>query len=241
MFVPAFQMLGIEHSSIIATSFAIQCFGMSAGTLAWYKHAKTAQRESGTNTAWNSYRALCLLFMLPTVFGVVLGQSILASEGLTQTVSLFKVFSAFFGVAILITTYRLATTQTPDLDANDVQRVLENWTIRIILIVTALIGGIITAWLSVGVGELIAIALILLRFPVRMAVGIAVTLSAVAVWIGVQKYIWFTQAIDLNILVFAGPAAMIGGTLARPIANLLSPVQLKTAIAIWVLISAYAM
>ncbi len=241
VFVPAFKLLGIEHGSIIATSFAIQCFGMTAGTVAWYKYARKAQRDVASSSAWNCYRTLCLFFILPTIAGVGLGQTVLVSGGATQTLSIFKGFSAFFGIAILFTTYRLAKVRAPDLEAGDVSRVLDSLALKTLLIVTAIIGGIITAWLSVGVGELIAIALILLRFPVRMAVGVAVTISAVAVWFGVQKYLWVDQLIDFNILVFAGPAAAVGGTLARPIANLLSPVQLKTAIAIWVLISAGVM
>jgi len=241
VFVPAFKMLGIEHSSIVATSFAIQCFGMTAGSIAWYKHAQRAQQTIESSSAWNCYRKLCVFFILPTIIGVVVGQTLLISNGIAQTVGVFKVFSAFFGVAILFTTYRLAKSRAPDLKIDDVDRVFGNVTVKVALIFTALVGGVITAWLSVGVGELIAIALILLRFPVRMAVGVAVTVSAAAVWVGVQKYLWLSQLIDFDILIFAGPAAIIGGTLARPIANLLSPVQLKSVIALWVLISAYAM
>ncbi len=241
VFVPAFKLLGIEHGSIIATSFAIQCFGMTAGSIAWYRHARSAQQQAAPSSAWNCYRTLCLFFMLPTIAGVVLGQTVLISGGATQTISLFKGFSAFFGMAILFTTYRLAKVMAPDLETDGVARIFDSLVLKTLLICIATIGGVITAWLSVGVGELIAIALILLRFPVRMAVGVAVTISAVAVWVGVQKYLWVDQLIDFNILVFAGPAAAIGGTLARPIASLLSPIQLKAAIAIWVLISAVAM
>ena len=102
-------------------------------------------------------------------------------------------------------------------------------------------GGAITAWLSIGVGEMVAILLILLRFPVTLSVGVAVTISALAVWVGVQKYLWFDQIIDVNILVFAAPAALLGGTLARRVAILLTPFQLKVTIAVWVLFSAVSM
>ncbi|MFT5573783.1 MAG: putative membrane protein YfcA, partial [Cryomorphaceae bacterium] len=52
---------------------------------------------------------------------------------------------------------------------------------------------------------------------------------------------WFDNTINLDILLFAAPAALIGGTLARAIAGFLSPTQLKITIAIWVLISAVVM
>jgi uncharacterized membrane protein YfcA len=74
-----------------------------------------------------------------------------------------------------------------------------------------------------------------------MSVGVAVSVSAIAVWVGVQKYIWFSSGINLNILIFAAPAALIGGPLARRIASYLTATQLKIVIAGWVLISAVVM
>jgi uncharacterized membrane protein YfcA len=104
-----------------------------------------------------------------------------------------------------------------------------------------LIGGVNTAWLSIGVGELIAVMLILMRYPVRMAVGVAVSVSAISVWVGVQRYLWQEPVIDWNVLMFAGPAALIGGTVAKRVVAFFSPVQLKMFIATWILVSALAM
>jgi len=102
-------------------------------------------------------------------------------------------------------------------------------------------GGVLTAWLSVGVGELVAVALILMRYPVRMAIGVAVSVSAVLVWVGVQKYFWLEPSMNVNVLLFAAPAALIGGTVARYLVAYFSPVQLKLFIASWILFSALAM
>ena len=35
VFVPSFQALGMEVPQVVATSFAIQCFGMTVGSISW--------------------------------------------------------------------------------------------------------------------------------------------------------------------------------------------------------------
>ena len=239
MFVPAFKMLGIDQSSIIATSFAIQCFGMTAGSFAWYRHSR--KQNLSVEPAWAEYTALIRIFTVPTILGVVFGQTFFQPSDGQQTIFVFKVFSAVFGIAILVTTYQLRQKKDVALTAQRVSSLKGSAWFRGACYLTGFVGGAITAWLSIGVGELVAILLILLRFPVALSVGVAVSLSAIAVWVGVQRYVWFDNTIDFNILLFAAPAALIGGTLARSIASFLSPTQLKITIAIWVLISAVVM
>jgi uncharacterized membrane protein YfcA len=239
VFVPAFKMLGIDQASIIATSFAIQCFGMTAGSFAWFRHSR--KQNLKLEPAWAEYTALIKSFALPTILGVVFGQTFFQPDDGQQTIFVFKIFSAIFGIAILVTTYRLRQSTDVALTALRVSSLKSSAGFRGACYLTGFVGGAITAWLSIGVGELVAILLILLRFPVALSVGVAVSLSALAVWVGVQRYVWFDGTIDLNILLFAAPAALIGGTLARSIASFLSPVQLKVTIAIWVLISAVVM
>ena len=239
VFVPAFKMLGIDQSSIIATSFAIQCFGMTAGSFAWYRHSR--KQNLSVEPAWAEYTALIRIFTVPTILGVVFGQTFFQPSDGQQTIFVFKVFSAVFGIAILVTTYQLRQKKDVALTAQRVSSLKGSAWFRGACYLTGFVGGAITAWLSIGVGELVAILLILLRFPVALSVGVAVSLSAIAVWVGVQRYVWFDNTIDFNILLFAAPAALIGGTLARSIASFLSPTQLKITIAIWVLISAVVM
>ncbi len=243
VFVPAFTMLSLDAHSIIATSFAIQCFGMSAGTLAWHKHAvqQTAplllQEESPTVPhIWSSYWRTIVLFGLPAVVGVLMGQYLLAPESAEAVKRLFKAFSLAFGLVILVTTYWLVKRDALKRDPIPINGLIFGMAIAV-----AWIGGLITAWLSIGVGELIAVMLILLRFPVRFAIGVAVSVSAICVWFGVQQYLWFQQTIDFNVLMFAGPAALIGGTIAKTVVARFSAVQVKVFIAIWILISAVAM
>jgi uncharacterized membrane protein YfcA len=239
VFVPAFNLLGIDHSSIIATSFAIQCFGMTAGSVAWYRYFRRQNIE--LEPAWHEYGNLVKMFAIPTVLGVLFGQTVFQPSNDQQTIFVFKIFSAIFGVAILFTTYQLRKTLQAGLSVEELLSIKSSGLMRTLFYLTGFVGGAITAWLSIGVGELVAILLILLRYPVALSVGVAVSVSAIAVWVGVQKYLWINGGINLDILIFAGPAAVIGGTVARRIASCLTATQLKMVIAGWVLISAIAM
>lgn len=241
VFVPAFNMLNMSGESIIATSFAIQCFGMTAGTLAWRNHARAQlmaanrSEDAALQKIWQQYWRLTMIFAGPAIIGVLCGQYLLALESAATVKLVFKAFSALFGMAILVTTVYVVRTKQlhkPPLDFAAMQ-----W----LAISVAWVGGLVTAWLSIGVGELVAVMLILMRFPVRFAIGVAVSVSAMCVWFGVQKYVWFQPTIDFNVLAFAGPAAIIGGTVAKRVVAYFSPVQVKVLIALWILISAVAM
>lgn len=234
VFVPAFTMLELSASSIVATSFAIQCFGMTAGSLAWYK-VLLAELKGAQSPIWQHYGRLVVLFSLPSALGVIVGQTLLSLDSHEEVKSLFKGFSILFAVAIVITTLHLARVRV-------VREVLPlSHFIRALMMGVGFAGGLITAWLSIGVGELVAVMLILMRYPVRLAIGVAVSVSAISVWVGVQHYLWIDPSIDFNVLIFAGPAAIIGGTVARYVAGIFTPVQLKLFIASWIFISAIAM
>lgn len=265
VFVPAFTVLEVSGASIIATSFAIQCFGMTAGTLAWRKYASaqlvstqlsgsqpsdsksSGSKSSGSqlnggdggapnNELWQQYWPLVAVFTVPAVLGVLLGQYMVVLESAATVKSVFKGFSVLFGVSILLTTVYIVKAKRTN------QSVIQfDQALYLVAMVIGLVGGMVTAWLSIGVGELVAVMLILMRFPVRFAIGVAVSVSAICVWVGVQKYLWLTSGIDFNVLFFAAPAAVIGGTVAKRITSLFSPVQLKIFIAAWILISAIAM
>lgn len=235
VFVPAFNMLGLTPESIIATSFGIQCFGMTAGTLAWHRHARQQQRKDEV-LVWHSYWRHICWFAVPSMIGVLLGQYVFSPESPAEVKTLFKWFSIAFGLSIFATTFYIINYQ-----GLRSKVVMATPVFKLAFILIGLVGGVITAWLSIGVGELIAVLLILMRYPVRMAVGVAVSVSAISVWVGAQKYFWLEPTMNLDVLLFAGPAALIGGTVAKRVVAFFSPVQLKLFIASWILISALAM
>ena len=57
VFVPVFNLYGIESEAIVATSFSIQCFGMVAGSLSWYFHY---QKSKLLNSDWQEYSKISL-------------------------------------------------------------------------------------------------------------------------------------------------------------------------------------
>ncbi len=103
------------------------------------------------------------------------------------------------------------------------------------LALISFIGGVVTAWLSVGVGEFIAFYLILRGYRVTMAIATAVIISAASVWSGIGYHLQQGN-IYWDILMFAGPAALAGAVLARMLATRLPVMQLKLFFACWVLI-----
>jgi uncharacterized membrane protein YfcA len=106
----------------------------------------------------------------------------------------------------------------------------------IVLPVIALVGGGITAWLSIGVGELVAVYLIIRRFNVTLAIAAAVILSALTVWGGIVFHLLITQAIYWPVVFFAGAGAIVGGILAKQLVLYFSAKNLKLFFAGWIFI-----
>ena len=104
------------------------------------------------------------------------------------------------------------------------------------LVVISLLGGAITAWLSVGVGELIAIYLIVRRFDVTIAVSTAVVISAITVWAGIWQHLLVDFQVYWQVVFFAGPGAIIGGVLAKKLVMYMSVTRLKLFFAFWLFV-----
>jgi uncharacterized membrane protein YfcA len=106
----------------------------------------------------------------------------------------------------------------------------------ITLSAVALVGGGITAWLSIGVGELVAVYLIIRRFNVTFAIAAAVILSALTVWGGIIFHLLITQAVYWPVVLFAGAGAIVGGILAKQLVLYFSAKNLKLFFAGWIFI-----
>jgi uncharacterized membrane protein YfcA len=102
--------------------------------------------------------------------------------------------------------------------------------------VIALVGGGITAWLSIGVGELLAVYLIIRRFNVTFAIAAAVILSAFSVWGGIVYHLLITHAVYWPVVLFAGAGAILGGMLAKHLVLYFSARNLKLFFAGWIFI-----
>lgn len=110
------------------------------------------------------------------------------------------------------------------------------------LAVIGYFGGIITAWLSVGVGELVVIYLLLRGICAKMAVAIGVIVSAITVWSASPIHIFSTNSQALyELVLFAGPGAILGGMLARKLALLLPVKVLKLFFSTWIILTGIVM
>ncbi|MDC8830579.1 sulfite exporter TauE/SafE family protein [Alteromonas gilva] len=232
VFVPFFQQLEFTPQMSVATSFAIQCCGMTAGALSWLQYYRLTQTG---NPDWRPLMTVLKITIPIGWLGIWLVQfgfeRWLPALGFTHFASQlhlsFGVFSIFLAIAILATLRRLnSTVHTQDLTGAD----------KSALALISLAGGIITAYLSVGIGELVAVYLIIRRCSVTMAIGAAVILSASAVWAGSVHHLLVTHAINWSVVLFAGAGAVIGGRLARYLVLLFPAHQIKLFFAVWVLI-----
>ncbi len=223
IFVPFFSQLQFNNDTIVATSFAIQCFGMTAGAISWYWYRRHVKRE---DEEWGGLKQVLLLTIPFSVISIVAVQ-LLGWQSPKSLHATFGLFSILLALAIFASIPMLKNTAfNCRLTTAD----------QIGLPVVALGGGAITAWLSVGVGELVAVYLIFRRFNVSFAIACAVILSAFSVWGGVMYHAFVTQAVYWPVVAFAGLGAIVGGSLARYLVLWFSVTKLKVFFAFWVLI-----
>ncbi len=227
VFVPFFSQLEFESTTIVATSFGIQCFGMTSGAITWFSHYRKERKQD------KNWRALfeILAYTIPfSVLGLMLTQylEVGAPQGLQMT---FGIFSIVLALALYATIPVLKSgVQNSELRTVD----------RVLLPQICLFGGVITAWLSVGVGELVAIYLIFRRFDAPFAIACAVILTAFSVWGGVMYHALVSHHIFWPIVACAGLGAVIGGVIAKRVVLFFSATNLKLFFASWVLLSGIA-
>lgn len=229
IFIPIFNSLELSELQALSTSFAIQCFGMTAGTLTWWRYYKEKIKHGSQqiSSEWSQYPIILKCCIPASIAGLWLCQ--LANLQPPQSMPFtFGVFSIVLGVILgLNSIYR---------NKYSGDQVLSKKGLYTIVLVSFL-GGIITGWLSVGVGELIVIYLLLKRTAPIVAIAAGVTVSAATVW--ASAYIHFTPSAQtyFQIVLFAGPGAILGGLLARRIVTLLSIKNLKLVFSCWIISS----
>lgn len=226
VFIPAFQNLGLNELQSVGTSFAIQCFGMTTGALVWLRHAR---QESQHQRDWRLLVPF-LAVSVPLSFAglwLVYGLNIQAPGSLSL---FFAWFSILLGTALFVTIY--FKSKSHQIEAlNHIGHRLD----LLLLAIISFIGGVITAYLSVGVGEFVAFFLILRGYRVTVAVTVAVILSAATVWAGIGYHLNVGE-IQYSVLLYAGPGAVIGAIIAKMVATRLPVLQLKLLFAGWVLL-----
>jgi uncharacterized membrane protein YfcA len=221
VFIPAFQWLAFTDQQSLATSIAIQCMGMTAGSLSWLAFAK---KDTSNLEHWQPFVHVVFLCGALSVAGInfVHGMGIDSPGSLKQN---FSFFSLGLGSLLLVSVLRVSS-----------QSIKTKLTPADFVVVSliGIFGGMITAWLSVGVGEILALYLLIRGFSATVSVAAAVCVSAISVWSAISYHVLANNVV-WEVLAFAGPAAVIGGTVARYIAIWMPARALKIFFACWVL------
>ncbi len=229
IFIPFFTALGMAGSETLGTSILIQCFGMTAGTISWL----TTSHIVKTNSLHLNRLIVQLLIICgsASIIGVLFGQYFLVLEDPTLLLIVFRVFSVVFGlvlIGIVFFSHKQVHTHF-DLSKNDI----------VLLAFVGFTGGLITAWISVGVGEVIAIVLILRRYPTMVAISMGVAMSAVSVLTAAYHHIYIIESVNWSVIMFAVPGAILGGTFAYMLSEQLGPMRLKVFFSVWIIITGF--
>ncbi|WP_076407849.1 sulfite exporter TauE/SafE family protein [Shewanella sp. UCD-KL12] len=226
IFIPVFNSLNFTSEQSISTSFAIQCFGMTAGALTWWFHFN---RDNLSPVR----KALIKQLSVTSPFAVagIWTAQLLSFQPPSSLEFSFSIFSIVLGVAILYSCLTLKQTNL---------RTSLNRSELIQLSCISFIGGIITAWLSVGVGEIIVIYMLLKRCEPSLAIALGVIVTAITVWSVSPIHLSKHGDAYFNVLLFAGPGAVIGGVLAKKLALYLPVKGLKVFFAGWIILSGIA-
>lgn len=232
VFVPFFNYLSFSPQSVVATSFAIQCCGMTAGALTWAAYYK---KQHSYDHYWKALPSALMLTIPSSICGIGFAQYSSQSKlllehlwgGANNLHIAFGSFSILLAVAIFASIPLMRRTHfKKDLHTKDL----------VILPFIGFLGGIITAWLSVGVGELVAVYLIIRGFNVTMSIANAVILSAFTVWSALPYHAFVSEAVVWQVVLFAGVGAIVGGMIAKYVVLAFSVQRLKLFFGMWVLI-----
>jgi len=232
VFMPFFNQMEFSTVTSVASSFAIQCGGMTAGAITWWafyrqiKHTQPAECKQ-----WQPLINILFLIVPCSLLGLWIVQiNPQFFSHFSDPKSLhtgFGIFSIGLALAIFATVLLLNNSYfNTQLSTYD----------YIALPVIAAVGGGITAWLSIGVGELVAVYLIMRRFNVALAIAAAVIVSATTVWGGVIFHLLITHGIYWPVVLFAGAGAIVGGVLAKQLVLYFSARNLKLFFAGWIFI-----
>jgi len=230
VFIPSFTHLGLTDVQTLGTSILIQCFGMTAGSISWL--LASGANVTGSVPREGLLKQLLMVCGLPVFAGVLAGQYLVTEPPLSM-VSIFRNFSVFFGATLLaISLLKKEPTHT--------QYRLRRYD-AIALVPVCFAGGALTSWISVAIGEFVALFLIFRSYPTMVAICSGVCMSSVAVLTAAYFHACVLSSVVWEIVLFAAPAAVIGGTFARLLSARLGPERLKIFFATWILVTGLIM
>jgi uncharacterized membrane protein YfcA len=231
IFIPFFNALGIDAIHSVGTSILIQSFGMTAGAISWLTTSHIVQiNSSHLNRLMVQLLVIC---GISSIVGILSGQYFLEIAEPDLMLRIFKGFSVIFGFVLLGIVFLKRKQSHTRFDLCRIDRYF--------FAITCCIGGVVTAWISVGIGEIIALALILRHYPTMVAIATGVAMSSVSVLTAAYHHIAVIDSPEYGVLLFAAPGALIGGTFAYLLSEWLGPRRLKVFFSIWIIATGLGM
>lgn len=232
VFIPVFNALreiesfGLTSQSIVGASFMIQSFGMTMGALTWTRALyRGPNPEAATGIGERNFWLMIASVLALSVPAMLATQRLVHIDS-PDLLLAFKTFSILLGSALLLTTWtvnrnRAEQTRLKPLD-------------MAVLLALAVPGGVVTALFSVGIGELVALYLFARHYPLNTCAASAVIISSASVLAGLPFHV-IGGTVPYEIGALAIPGALLGGYLARRIAQALGARKLKTLVALWII------
>ena len=214
VFIPAMMFVyHLDPVSALKVALASQCFGMTSGAIGWVQR-----------------RAVPLRLLAPTVPGLLLGSTLGA---LVVRVSPLLVKSCFgpVSVALGLLTLALLARERRDSAARPPARVLGPAAMVVIALVSV-VGGVLTAWVAIGEGEVVA-ATLMLAYGVEAsaAIGLGVVLLAInSLYLGALHQVAL-GGIPWEIAAFTGFGCVFGARLGPWVSQRFSGVVLQSIFA----------
>ncbi|MCG8440480.1 MAG: sulfite exporter TauE/SafE family protein [Caulobacterales bacterium] len=231
VFVPVFNVLHAEAltpiapEGIVGASFLIQCFGMSVGSLTWLNRLYDARNRGELDLPRGAkLRIMGLVLVCSTPALLIAQRSLHLEPG--QVLVYFKGFSIALGTALLASAVLWHGRSQPRTALSAVDAA--------VLAPLSIAGGLATAAFSVGVGEFVALYLLVRGYPMRATIASAVMISAITVLIGAPYHIAHTP-LAWEVIALAAPGVVVGGFLARRLAYLMGERRLKIAASLWII------
>jgi uncharacterized membrane protein YfcA len=208
VFIPLMMWLGIPPVHALKIAIVTQSFGMTSGAVAWAQLSKVPT---------------CVIpWAVP---GMLIGStisSLLVRPNPLLVKGLFGPVSITLGILLLIGTYRHLSNA-----------VVWNQRAKFAVAIVSVFGGMVTGWVAIGEGELIAaLLMIAFGFAAESAISLGVLLLAVNSIYLAAVHILILGNIPWTIAAFTALGAIFGARLAPLISSKISEKVLKTLFAV---------
>ena len=194
----------------LKVALASQCFGMTSGAIGWMQK-----------------RVIPMRALKLTVPGLLLGSAV-SSLLIHPSAILVKLLFGPVSILLGILTIAFSRRRT---DAAITHTVIPD-NAAIPLFIFSFIGGLITGWIAIGEGEIVA-ALLMLAYGVNVAtcIGLGVVLLSINSIFLTTIHQFFLGGIPWEIAAFTGFGCVFGARLAPYLSRRSNPVVLKTIFA----------